>query len=252
MLTQLDGLQWVLLALIPLIVLQRTLHREMQAVFLLLTRRMDITLVIFSLIFLPGVLLHEASHYLMAKLLRVRTGRFSLIPQRLGDGRLLLGYVETAPTDIFRDALIGAAPMISGGLFVAYAGRTRLGLLSLWDALSTLDLATAIEGISHMYDHPDFWFWFYLIMTISSTMMPSSTDRRTWLPLIVVMVLLLGLGILIGVGPWILENLAPPVNDALRAAAVVLAMSGAIHFVVIIPTLLFRRIISRIFGLEVV
>ncbi|MBL7162742.1 MAG: hypothetical protein ISS57_09055 [Anaerolineales bacterium] len=252
MYSQLDGLQWVLLALIPLIFLQRALHREMQAVFLLLTRRVDIALVIFSMIFLPGVLLHEASHYLMAKILRVRTGRFSLIPQRLGDGRLLLGYVETAPTDILRDALIGAAPLMTGGLFVAYAGRTRLGLLSLWDALSSLDLATAIDGFSFVHDRPDFWLWFYLIVTVSSTMLPSSTDRRAWLPLIVVVALLLGLGILVGVGPWMLENIAPPVNEALRASAVVLAMSAAIHLVVLIPTLFTRRVLSRIFRLEVV
>jgi len=250
--TQLDGLQWALLALIPLIFLQRALHQELQAVFLLLTRRMDITLVIFSLIFLPGVLLHETSHFLMAKLLRVRTGRFSLIPQRLGDGRLLMGYVETTQTDILRDALIGAAPLITGGLFVAYAGHMRLGLLSIWDALSTLNVEILFGSLSTIYDRPDFWLWFYLTMTVSSTMLPSSTDRRAWLKLGFVVALLLGLGILIGGGPWMLETVAPPANDALRASSVVLAMSAAIHMVVLIPTLFIRRVLNRIFRLEVV
>ncbi len=248
---QLDSLQWVLLALIPLIFLQRALHRELQAALLLLTRRLDIALAIFSLIFLPGVILHEASHYVMAKVLRVRTGRFSLIPRRLGDGRLLLGYVETAPTDIFRDALIGAAPLIAGGLFVAYAGHVCLGLLSLWDALSSLDLKAAIDSYLLVYDRPDFWLWFYLIVTVSSTMLPSSTDRRAWLPFVVIVALLLGLGVLVGVGPWMLESMAPLVNNALRASAVVLTTSAAIHLVVLIPTLLIHRVLSRIFGLEV-
>ncbi len=250
--TQLDGLQWALFSLIVLVFLQRSLHTEMQAVFLLLTRRQDVSLVIFSLLFLPGVLLHETSHFLMAKILRVRTGRFSLIPRRLGDGRLLMGYVETAQADILRDALIGAAPLITGGLFVAYVGRVRLGLLSLWDALSTLDLDTAIQGISLLYARPDFWIWFYLAVAVSSTMMPSITDRRAWLQVSLVVALLLGIALLVGVGPWMLANVAPKVNAALRSAAVILAMSAAIHFAVLIPALFIRRVLSRIFRLEVV
>lgn len=250
--TQLDGLQMALLSLIVLIFLQRSLHRELQAVFLLLTRRQDITLVIFSLIFLPGVFLHEISHYLMAKILRVPTGRFSLIPRQLGDGRLLMGYVETAQTDIVRDALIGAAPLLTGGIFVAYVGRTRLALVSLWDTLSALDLATAIGALGLLFERPDFWLWFYLAVAVSSTMMPSSTDRRAWLQVGLAITILLGVAFLVGVGPWMLSHVAPKVNEALRATAVVLVMSGAIHFVVLMPILFMRRVLSRIFRLDVV
>ncbi len=49
----------------------------------------------------------------MAKLLGVRTGKFSLIPQPLPDGHLQLGYVEAAHSDILRDSLVGAAPLIT-------------------------------------------------------------------------------------------------------------------------------------------
>lgn len=109
-----EGLRWFLLTLLPLIFLQRALHHELQVVLVLLIRRVDIALVVFSLLFLPGVLLHEVSHFIAAKLLRVPTRGFSLVPRRLDDGRLLMGYVETAPTDFIRDALIGAAPFLAG------------------------------------------------------------------------------------------------------------------------------------------
>ncbi|MEA3350400.1 MAG: hypothetical protein U9Q82_07260 [Chloroflexota bacterium] len=250
--TQLDGLRWVLLALIPFIFLQRIFHRELQAVFLLITRRAEIALVIFSVLFLPGVLLHETSHYLMAKILQVRTGRFSLIPRRTDDGRLLMGFVETAPTDILRDALIGAAPLLLGGLFVAFAGRSRLGLLLLWDAFSSGDLPTAFAGLVAVYEQPDFWLWFYLTVAVSSTMLPSENDRRAWLPVLFVVTLLIGLGALAGAGPWMIENLAPVFNNTLRASAVVLAMSFGVHLVVLIPTLLLRRVLSQAFNLDVV
>mgnify|MGYP003348511744 CR=1 FL=1 len=80
---------------------------------------------IYNLIFLPGVFLHELSHFLMAKLLGVKTGSFSIIPQSLPDGRLQMGYVETGQTDIVRDSLIGIAPLVTGSLFIAYAGMNR-------------------------------------------------------------------------------------------------------------------------------
>ena len=113
MFINLGGLLWLLLLLGPLLILQRGLHREVQAIFLILTRRPDITIVMFSLVFF-------------------RTGRFSLLPRPLEDGRLQLGFVETSSADWLRDALIGAAPLLAGGLFVAYAGLERLGLLTLW------------------------------------------------------------------------------------------------------------------------
>ena len=112
--TQLSGLFWFILMLVPLILLQRLLHREIQAVFLILTRDSRVTMAIFAMLFLPGVFLHELSHFVMAKILRVRTGKFSLFPQSLPDGRLQLGYVETSRSDIVRDSLIGAAPLIVG------------------------------------------------------------------------------------------------------------------------------------------
>src|SRR5215210_9393319 len=93
--SQLSGLLWFILILVPLILLQRLLHREIQAVFLIMTRDTRLTMGIFSMLFLPGVFLHELSHFVMAKILRVRTGKFSIFPQSLPDGRLQLGYVET-------------------------------------------------------------------------------------------------------------------------------------------------------------
>ena len=61
----LDGLGWLLLMLGPLLFAQRWLHREIQILFLLLTRKPVIALGLFSLLFFPGVLLHELSHYLV-------------------------------------------------------------------------------------------------------------------------------------------------------------------------------------------
>ena len=94
------------LLVVPLLFLQRFLQREIQSIFLLITRQPEISMALFSIIFLPGVVLHEVSHYLMAILLGVRTGRFSILPKKLEGGRIRLGYVETVSTDFVRDALV--------------------------------------------------------------------------------------------------------------------------------------------------
>ncbi len=115
----LTGLVWFIASLVPLVFLQRLLHREIQAVFLILTRSPKATIGLFSVLFLPGVLLHELSHFIVAKLLGVRTGNFSLVPRLTPEGQLILGYVETARSDYLRDSLVGMAPLLAGGAFVA-------------------------------------------------------------------------------------------------------------------------------------
>ena len=251
MLASLDGLLWLLLLLGPLLLLQRGLHREIQAVLLLLTRRPDVSVALFSLLFLPGVLLHESSHYLVARLLGVRTGRFSIMPRPLKNGRLQLGFVETAPADWLRDALIGAAPLITGGLFVAYAGLRRLGLDGLWGALLRDGGEALAGGLAQIYTQPDFWLWFYLTVAVSSTMLPSAADRRAWLPMALVVGLLLVASLFVGAGPWLLAQAAPVLNRGLQAVAVVFGISAVIQLLLLLPFWGAHRLLSQAFKMDV-
>ncbi len=250
-LSSFDGLLWLLAALLVLVILQRTLHREIQAVFLILTRRSGVTQVIFALIFFPGVFLHELSHFLVAKLLGVETGNFSLVPQAQPDGKLRLGYVETASGGFIRDALVGAAPLVTGCLFVAYAAIYQLRLLPLWDFIRLAEWNGFWAGLAAVPKAPDFWLWFYLTFTVSSTMMPSASDRHAWLPLGILAGALVGIAIFAGAGQWMLERLAPPFNSFLRALALIFGLSSAIHGLTILPFLLLHRILARLTGADV-
>jgi len=184
-------------------------------------------------------------------LLFVRTGRFSLLPRPMGNGRLQLGYVETAGTDWLRDALIGAAPLFAGGAFVAYAGVVRLGLPSVWEAILTFGPQFTPDLLRYLYAVPDFWLWFYLAFAVSSTMLPSSSDRRAWLPLAIAISLLLGLSWAIGAGPWLLTHLAPGFIRVLQSLVVVFGISLAIHLVLLPPLWMIRFTIARISGYDV-
>lgn len=236
----------------PFLFAQRWLHREIQLLFLLLTRKQTIALGLFSLLFFPGVLLHELSHYLVARLLGVRTGRFSLLPSLMEDGKLRLGYVETAGSDVARDALIGTAPLLSGGAVVAYLGIVQMGLTPLAAFVGNGDWPGFMQGLRALPAQQDFWLWFYLTFSISSTMLPSASDRRAWLPVFLTGIFLAGVALLAGAGPWILANLAPWLNRALRSVATIFGISLAMHLALLIPLRLLRELVMRAFGLRLI
>lgn len=247
----LDGLLWLLASLLPFLWIQRWLHREIQAVFLILARRPELALGLFSLLFFPGVFLHETSHFLAARLLGVRTGKFSLLPHMLPDGHLRMGFVETAQVDLVRDALVGSAPLLAGGLVVAFLGVYPLGFSGLASKISQGDWLAFWQGMKALPGQPDFWLWFYLAFAISSTMLPSEADRQAWLPVLVGIGVLVGLAVLAGAGSWMVENLAPWVDKVLRAVALVFSTSLAVHVVLGIPVSLSHRGLTRLTGLDV-
>ena len=248
---EVNGLFWLLLLLLPLLFVQRRLQGEIQAVFLLLTRRQDAAIVLFSILFLPGVLLHELSHWIAARLLGVPTGRLSIIPKRMDAGRLRLGYVETASADVFRDAIIGAAPLFAGGLFVAYVGWIQLGVADIWATQAEINGSSFPEILKFIYHQPDFWLWFYLTFAVSSTMFPSTSDRRAWLPVGLVFCGLTVLVIISGMGPWLIEHLEPVLNIAIWSSVLVLSISLIVQIVLLLPCYLARRILNRLTGLQV-
>jgi hypothetical protein len=245
------GLLWFIVLLLPLVILQRLLHHEMQAVLLIVTRSPQLTIGLFSILFVPGVFLHEASHFVMAKILRVQTGKILLIPKSLSNGHLQMGSVETAQTDIIRDSLIGLAPLIAGSLFLAYAGLNRLGLSTLLDMLANGRTELFWMGLKLLPQVSDFYLWFYFAFAVSSTMMPSESDRHAWLPLGLWTAGLLALAIFAGAGTWMLNNIAPLLNDFLGSVATLFGLSVALHIILLLPTMLLHRVVSRITGVDV-
>jgi len=98
---------------------------------------------------------------------------------------------------------------------------------------------------------PDFWMWFYLAFVVSSTMLPSPSDRRAWLPILVICGVLILVGLLAGAGTWMATHLAPAFNQGMRAIASVFAISAAVHLVILLPIWLARAVLSRLTGLAI-
>ncbi len=239
-----SSLLWLVISLVLFLLAQRWLHQQIQLLFYLITRRLNLALALFSILFLPGVLLHETSHYVVARLLGVRTRRFSIIPQVTVDARLRLGYVETAQADVFRDTLIGAAPFVFGGAAVAYLGIDRLGIAPLFDLAIQGSWSQLWAAVGALPLRPDFWLWFYLTFTISSMMLPSPADRRAWLPVILVLLGTAVLALVVGAGPWLAQNVAPWLDRILRAIATVLGIGLVVHLILAVPITFLRIAVS--------
>lgn len=242
---------WLLAVLAPLVWLERWLHRHLQGLWLLLFRSPDIATVLYAVVMLPGVLLHELSHWLMATVVGARTGRFSVIPEHLPDGTLRLGYVETEQTDVFREALIGAAPLMTGAAAVLGIGYGPLGLAPAGAALAAGDVPGLARILLGVPAAPDAWMWLYLLFTISNSMLPSASDRRAWLPVALVAGVAAAGLIYAGLGSLVREVVAGPVDTAVQLLAAALTITAALDLVAAPVVWLVEQSLVRLTGWRV-
>lgn len=225
-----NSLFWLIVTLLLLLALNRWISAHIQGVGLLLSNSASAAVWFYFLLFLPGILLHEVSHYLTALLLRVKVGKFSLWPQMKRGGNLVLGSVQVKNVDPVRHSLVGAAPIIFGSIAIIIIGRfLHFDLMGDW--LFRGDLTHTLDILSESITMPDFWLWLYLLFAITNAMMPSESDRAYWVPVLgflgVVVIGALGLGII---------NSIP---DALqtRSADFVQFMASALGIAVIVDVI---------------
>ncbi|MGA9533813.1 MAG: hypothetical protein WBR18_13930 [Anaerolineales bacterium] len=239
------------LALTVLMVFQRLLHRHLQGTLYLITRNQTIALGLYAVLFLPGVFLHEGSHYLVASILRVPTHGFSLFPHRVGK-MVRLGYVETAAADPIRASLIGLAPLATGVVAILILALDHLGLGDLASAVFRADMVAMGQAFGHLVATPDLVLWLYLVFAISNTMIPSKSDRAAWLPAIGLLVAMVVLLWLVGVGGSLADQLGPMLESAASRLSGVFGITAGIDTVLLLPILALEALLARLLGLQVV
>jgi hypothetical protein len=168
-------LAFLAVILIPLSMLTRWLSRHLQGVGLLFTGDYHAALLIHYLVLLPGIALHELSHWVAARLVGVRTRGISLQPQATR-GSVRFGAVRVARSDPFRESWIGAAPLLTGIAAILLLARWQFDM----EMLPLLKPATIWETLVSSLHAPDVLVWLYLIFAISNAMWPSESDRQSW------------------------------------------------------------------------
>lgn len=159
-------------------------HRLLTTVFSRFIHRLGggsrLLVMIWSLIFLPGTVFHELSHFLFAILTGARTGKIEIFPDLTsndwesqdGTQSVTLGYLQTQKLNPLQGFLIGTAPFMVGLLLLTYLS------------------SQIYQGPSHSSIYI-FLAQCYLFFSVANSFFPSWSDLHQVLPLTLVIAALL-------------------------------------------------------------
>ncbi|MEM7033118.1 MAG: hypothetical protein AAF629_26435, partial [Chloroflexota bacterium] len=100
------SLFWLIVVFLMMLLLNRWITLHINGVGLIISMNQLTATWIYFFLFLPGILLHEISHYVVAWILRANPGKLSLWPKKKR-GRVVLGSVEVRGADPVVHSLIG-------------------------------------------------------------------------------------------------------------------------------------------------
>ena len=240
-------LLWLAVTLVLLAFTERWIHRHLQGAALLMAGDREVAVVLYALPLFPGVVLHELSHAAAALLLGARIGRISLRPTLTGE-HIRLGAVPVQKTGPVRASFIGLAPLLVGSAVILLIGYAALGLEAVGTALANQDWRRMSAGLRQALTAPDAWVWFYVIFAVSNTMLPSRTDRQSWAPVGLFLVLIAALVWVSGWAPAVAAVLAEPVVVGVRWLAAMTTLTVLVDLPFMAAIALVERLMSRVKG----
>lgn len=141
-----------------------------------------------SLVFLPGVIIHELSHLLIAAILFVPVGDMEFVPRRVGNS-VKMGSVEIGKTDPIRRALIGFAPIFMG--LVIVVGAVYLASINFLSLQSRGPYLFAIIVLALVY----------LLFAVSNTMFSSPRDMEGTVEILITLFIIFIAAYILGFRP---------------------------------------------------
>lgn len=151
---------------------------QLSGLFFRIFRNHKASGILLAILFLPGTLIHELAHFLMAILVRVKTHHFTLIP-KIGVDSIILGSVGIDKPDLVRSFFIGTAPFFIG----------------------TFILLTSIYFFNYFKVPLNSWWnlvFIYGIFTVSNTMFSSKKDLEGALELLLIILVIFIIFLLFG------------------------------------------------------
>lgn len=139
---------------------------------------------IITIFFLPGTILHELAHFVMAIMLMLRVREVSVLPEFEKD-YIKLGKVIYEKKDIVRGILVGIAPIV--------AGLAVFWIFSVWKLFPTPNIFLTV-------------FLGYFIFVVSTTMFSSKQDLVDLIYIIPLGIIIAGILYILNINPARLLN----------------------------------------------
>lgn len=171
------------LSLAALVWLSRQISIHIQIPVYYATKSNDAPTLALFLVFLPGVFIHEGAHWVTARLLGLRTGKFRVWPRRYGK-TIGLGSVSVQTGGPVLDSIVGIAPLLVGTTLLALISHYVFDAGQMTSALAEGDWRRAMEAFWQALGGQDGVLWAYLLFTIANSMMPSASDRQPLKPVV--------------------------------------------------------------------
>lgn len=221
----------LLLSLLAMAALSRAVSLRVQAIIYYLTGSGDLASIGIFLLLLPGVFLHEGAHWLAARLLGLRAGKFRVWPTKQG-AYIGLGSVSVERADIWRESLVGVAPLVAGNLVLALIGWQVFATPTLLTALAAGELAAAFNSFGSGVRTSDGLAWAYAIFAIGNSMMPSASDREPLKPVLLYAFFAALIYGIVGLPLTLLEQLlgwiAPAIEISVGALVFLIVLDGLV------------------------
>jgi hypothetical protein len=204
--------------------MERWLHQHIFKVGWLLTKDFRTTTVLFYVLFLPGILLHEVALFFAASFLNVRAERIMTFPQVQEIADLKLNFIRLSnKAPRWKIALIEFAPPLMGVLVISLIASGILDITSALTVMRTGDLRDVGTGWAMLRAQPDFWLWVYIMFTVANTMTPRFTAQRALRP---VLIFLGVMGVALAAAGLLDQVLAPVIDPIAQFINVLAAMFG--------------------------
>ncbi len=247
-------LLWVAITLPILIAMQRWIHQHLHGISLLVTGNPHWAIIVYALILLPGVALHELSHFVVARLIGVRTGKLSILPNRKANGAIQLGYVEYYKRDAgtISEALIGGAPLVFGSLAILLIGFLVFDLNAIVETIRSGDVSSLTAALQQMYNANDFLVWLYLLFAISNAMLPSPSDRRAWPTFFLLLGILAIILAVLGLGDVLFQGITGAIAAVFGYLGLAFSLAITVDLFFVAMIFLVEEIVGRIMQVELV
>ncbi|MEE4194413.1 MAG: hypothetical protein V2J07_04370 [Anaerolineae bacterium] len=229
-----NGIFLFLGATLAFVIIRRLLYVDLLRLLAAITKNVLTAHKIHFAVVFPGVVLHEFSHFLALRLMGVRC-RLHLGVE-MQDDFVVYGHVDFYENEVngIQHFISGIAPLLTGLTVISLISVNFMGVPSI---RSIIESSGILNFSPILASAGNWWFWlaFYFVFAIASEMIPSPADRRYWIHLGMILVILFAISLLTKTTGWFLINLYPTIDGILKMVGITFVICLAIEVILFLP-----------------